>query len=90
MTNFKKVKCSCGKGEAATKKITFDDGDYYLCDDKKCKQNLELELEKAEFAKSFQGKSKQNYETSLEIILAVGTLAWIFLIGYFICYLVSK
>ena len=62
----------------------------YLCDDKKCKQNLELELEKAEFAKSFQGKSKQNYETSLEIILAVGTLAWIFLIGYGIYYMVSK
>ena len=69
MSNFKKVKCSCGKGEASTKKITFDDGDYYLCDDKKCKQNLELELEKAEFAKSFQGKSKQSYDLSLNIIL---------------------
>jgi len=90
MTNFREIKCSCGANKPASKVISFDDGDYYLCDEKKCKQNLELELEKAEFARSFQGKSKQSYDLSLNIILAVGTLAWIFLIGYCIYYLVSK
>ena len=90
MTNFREIKCSCGANKPASKVVSFNDGDYYLCDDKKCKQNLELELEKAEFARSFQGKSKQSYDLSLNIILAVGTLAWIFLIGYCIYYLVSK
>ena len=90
MTNFKEIKCSCGANAPASKRIVFDDGDYYLCDNTLCKDRLELELEKAEFARSFQGKSKQSYDTSLNIILAVGTLAWIFLIGYVIYYLLSK
>jgi len=90
MTNFTEIKCSCGANAPASKRIPFDDGDYYLCDDKRCKARLELELEKADFARSFQGKSKQSYDTSLRIILAIGTLAWIFFIGYGIYYLVSK
>lgn len=90
MTNFREIKCSCGAGAPASKRIPFVDGDYYLCDDKRCKQRLELELEKAEFAKSFQGKSKQNYDTSLRIILAVGTLGWITLLVYWGYCLLSK
>jgi hypothetical protein len=54
MTNFTEIKCSCGANAPASKRIPFDDGDYYLCDDKRCKSRLELELEKADFARSFQ------------------------------------
>lgn len=84
MTNFTEIKCSCGANAPASSRVVFDDGDYYLCDDKRCKARLELELEKEEFARSFQGKSKQSYNSSLKIILWVGTLAWIFFLGYWI------
>ena len=93
MTNFREIKCSCGANKPASSRVVFDDGDYYLCDDKQCKARLELELEKAEFARSFQGKSKQSYDLSLKIILAAGTIGWITLLvywGYCIYCLLSK
>ena len=90
MTTFTEIKCSCGANQPASKKITFDDGDYYLCDKKSCKRELELELEKEEFRRSFQGKSQDNYDFSMKMILTVGALAWLFAIGYGIYYLLSK
>ena len=84
------MKCSCGANAPASSRVVFSDGDYYLCDDKRCKARLELELEKEEFRRSFQGKSKESYDLSLKIILAVGTLGWIFFLGYGLYWLITK
>jgi hypothetical protein len=37
-------KCSCGSNKKATRKLTFNEGEYYCCESNDCKVRLGKDL----------------------------------------------
>ena len=69
--------CRCGKTEA-TIKFESDEGFIPLCDKQKCKDLLIQDLEDYEFRMTHQGRSRERYESSVQInivaVIAFGSI----------------
>ena len=84
-------KCSCGSNNKATRKLTFNDGEYYCCESNDCKVRLGKDLEELHYRnKYFQGKSQASYDSSAKIMFWTVVLLCLFAIGHFFVCLISS
>jgi hypothetical protein len=74
--------CHCGK-KVATKQLSAEDGSILLCDDDKCRREIEDDLNRM-FIESHQGRTRQNYEYSAKMSMVSIGLMFIILLAVFI------
>lgn len=79
--------CYCGK-KIASKRLVLNQGEILICEDSKCKEKIEAELD-ASFRESHQGRSRQNYEYSAKITMWSIGLALLILLGVSLYHLIS-
>jgi hypothetical protein len=77
-------KCKCGKEATRRFSVESDQGFFYCCQSKKCKDQIESDLFDTNYRNQyFQGKSLRNYKYSSEVLfLSIATLTALVLCSF--------
>jgi hypothetical protein len=88
MLHVQKQLCSCGAGRDAEIKFEDTDGNmYFCCGEESCKKAFKEYLDDYAFRAKHQGRRRESYESSVNIVNFVLIIMASLGLGYFVLWL---